>query len=288
MRSLLSRSRFVCWLSMWVYVSFWVEANTLLFEIEEVRYLLSWNSFRLLIEYVGMRSLLSRSRFVCWLSVWVYVSFWVEANTFTVWDWGIALPSELKQIRLLIEYAGIRSLLSRIKFVWWFSMCGCVPFWVEAFSFTDWDWGDSLPFEWKQIRFLIEKWGCVSFWVETNSFTDWDWDFALPFELKQIRLLIEYAGMRSLLSRSRSVCWLNMWGCVSFWVEANTFTVWDWGDALPSELKQIRLLIEYAGMRSLLSRSRFVCWLSMWECVNFWVEANSFAYWVCGDAFPFV
>ena len=174
----------------------------------------------------------SRSRFVTYLSMWGCVSFWVEANTFTVWDWGYALPSELKQIRLLIEYAGMRSLLSIIKFVWWLSMCGCVPFWVEANSFTDWDWGDSLPFEWKQIRFLIEKWGCVSFWVEANSFTDWDWGDALPFELKQIRLLIEYAGMRSLLSRSKFVWWLSMCGCVPFWVDADSFADCVCGDAL--------------------------------------------------------
>ena len=156
-----------------------------------------------------MRYLLSRSRFVCWLrlrrfvtylSMWGCVSFWVEANTFTVWDWGYALPSELKQIRLLIEYAGIRSLLSRIKFVWWLSMCGCVPFWVEANSFTDWDWGDSLPFEWKQIRFLIEKWGCVSFWVETKF-----------------------------------VYWLRLRGCVTFWVKTDSFADWVCGDAFPFE-----------------------------------------------------
>ena len=176
----------------------------------------------------------------------------------------------------------MRSLLRRIKFVWWLSMCGCVPFWVEANSFTDWDWGDSLPFEWKQIRFLIEKWGCVSFWVEANSFTDWDWGDALPFELKQIRLLIEYAGMRSLLSRSKFVWWLRLNGFVTFWVEANSFTDWDWGDALPFELKQIRLLIEYAGMRSLLSRSKFVWWLRLRGFVTFWVEADSFPDWEVG------
>ena len=252
MRLLLSRSKFVYWLSMWgcvpfwvgadsylieymKCVSFWVEANTFTVWDWGIALPSEWKQIRLLIEYVGMRSLLSRSRYVTYLSMWGCVSFWVEANTFTVWDWGYALPSELKQIRLLIEYAVMRSLLRRIKFVWWLSMCGCVPFWVEANSFTDWDWGDSLPFEWKQIRFLIEKWGCVSFWVEANSFTDWDWGDALPFELKQIRLLIEYAGMRSLLSRSKFVWWLRLNGFVTFWVEANSFTDWDWGDALPFE-----------------------------------------------------
>ena len=170
----------------------------------------------------------------------------------------------------------MRYLLSWYSFVCWLSMWGCVSFWVEANSFTDWDWGDTLPFEWKQIRFPIEKWGCVPFWieadsfacsrlsgfvrfwVEANSFTDWDWGDALPLELKQIRLLIEYAGMRSLLSRSKFFWWLSMCGCVPFWVEANSFADWDWGDALPFELKQIRLLIDYVGMRSLLSGIKFV------------------------------
>ena len=152
----------------------------------------------------------------------------------------------------------MRYLLSWNRFVCRLSMWGCVPFWVEADSLPNWVCGDVFAFEWKQIRFLIEKWGCVSFWVEANTFTVWDWGIALPSELIQFRLLIEYVGMRSLLSKSKFVCWLSMWGCVSFWVEANSFTVWDWGYALPSELKQIRLQIEYVGMRSLLSRSRFV------------------------------
>ena len=199
-----------------------------------------------------MRYLLSWNRFVCWLSMWGCVPFWVEANTFTVWDWGDALPSKLIQFRLLIEYVGMRILLSRSRFVTYLNM-----------------------------------WGGVSFWVEANTFTVWDWGIALPSEWKQIRLLIEYVGMRILLSRSRFVTYLNMWGGVSIWVEANTFTVWDWGYALPSELKQIRLLIEYAGIRSLLSRSKFVWWLSMCGCVPFWVEADSFDDWVCGVAFPF-
>ena len=169
----------------------------------------------------------------------------------------------------------MRRLLSRSKFVYWLRLRGCVTFWVEADSFADWDWGDSLPFELKQIRLLIEieelrdllswysfvfwlsMWECVSFLVEANT------------------LLFEIEVVRYLLSWNRFVCWLSMWGCVPFWVEANTFTVWDWGDALPSELIQFRLLIEYVGMRSLLSRSRFVCWLGMWWCVSFWVEANT-------------
>ena len=204
MRSLLSRSRFICWLGMWWCVSFCVEANTLLFEIEKVRYLLSWN------------------RFVCWLSMWGCVPFWVDANTFAVWDSGDALPSELIQFRLLIEYVGMRSLLSRSRFVCWLGM-----------------------------------WWCVSFWVEANT---------LLFEIEEVRYL---------LSWNRFVCWLSMWGCVPFWVEAYTFAVWDWGDALPSELIQFRLLIEYVGMRSLLSRRRYVCWLSVWVYVSFWVEANT-------------
>ena len=129
--------------------------------------------------------------------------------------------------------------------------------------------------------------GCVPFWVEADSFADWDWGDSLPFELKQIRLLIEYVGIRSLLSRIRLGSWLSMCGCVPFWVEADSFTDWNWGIALPSEVIRFRLLIEYVGMRSLLSRSRFVCWLSMWRWVSFWVEANTFADWVCGYAFPF-
>ena len=250
-------------------VSFLVEANTLLFEIEEVRYLLSWN------------------RFVCWLSMWECVPFWEEANTFTIWDWGDALPSELIQFRLLIEYVGMRSLLSRSRFVCWLGMWWCVSFWVEA---------NTLLFEIEEVRYLLKLIlirllieyvgmrsllsrsiyvcclrlrGCVTFRVDTVSFADWA------------------CGNAFLLSRSRFVCWLSVWVYVSFWVEANKFTVWVWGDALPSELIQFRLLIEYVGMRSLLSRSRFVTYLSMWGCVSFWDEANSFADYVCGDAFPF-
>ena len=180
MRSLLSRSRFVCWLSMWGCVSFWVEANTLLFEIEEVRYLLSWYSF------------------VCWLSMWGCVSFWVEANTFTVWDWGIALHSELIQFRLLIEYVWMRSLLSRSRFVCWLSMWVCVSFWVEAntllfeieevryllswYSFVCWlICGDALAFEKKQIRYCLRMRRCVTFWVEADSLPNWVCGGALAF-----------------------------------------------------------------------------------------------------------
>ena len=75
-------------------------------------------------------------------------------------------------------------------------MCGCVPFWVEADSFADWDWGDSLPFEQKQIRLLIEFVGMRSLWVEADSFADGVCGDAFPFELKQIRLLIECVEMR--------------------------------------------------------------------------------------------
>ena len=69
-------------------------------------------------------------------------------------------------------------------------------FWVEADSFVDWDWGDSLPFEMKKIRLLIEYVGGVSFWVEANSFADWVCGDVFPFKLKQFRSLIEYVGMR--------------------------------------------------------------------------------------------
>ena len=75
-------------------------------------------------------------------------------------------------------------------------MCGCVPFWVEADSFADWDWGDSLPFEQKQIRLLIEYVGMRSLWVEADSFADGVCGDAFPFELKEIRLLIECVVMR--------------------------------------------------------------------------------------------
>ena len=162
----------------------------------------------------------------------------------------------------------MRYLLSWNRFVCRLSMWGCVPFWVEADSLPNWVCGDVFAFEWKQIRFLIEKWGCVSFWVEairyclrlrrcvnfwveTDSFADWVCGDALPSELIQFRLLID------------------MWGCVPFWEESNTFTVWDWEYALPSELKQIRLQIEYVGMRSLLSRSRFVSWLRSGNALAF-------------------
>ena len=146
------------------------------------------------------RYLLSWNRFVCWLSMCGCVPFWVEADSFADWDWGDALPSELKQIRLLIEYVGMRSLISWYSFVSEMSMWRCVSFWVEADSFaclrlsgfvrfwveansfTDWDWGDSLHFEWLPIRFLIEKWGCVCFWVEANSFNDWVCEDAFPFK----------------------------------------------------------------------------------------------------------
>ena len=162
--------------------------------------------------------------------MWGCVPFWVEANMFTVWDWGDALPSELIQFRLLIEYVGMRSLLSRSRFVCWLSMWECVSFWVEA---------NTLLFEIEELRYLLSwysfvfwlsMWECVSFWVEANT---------LLFEIEEVRYL---------LSWNRFVCWLSMWGCVPFWVEANTFTVWDWGDALPSKLIQFRLLIELLGM----------------------------------------
>ena len=128
---------------------------------------------------------------------------------------------------------------------------------------------------------------CVTFWVETDSFADWVCGDALPYELIQFRLLIEYVGMRSLLSRSRFVCWLSMWGCVSFWVEANTFADWVCGDAFPFKFIQFRLLIEYVGMRYLLIRSKYVYCLRLRNCVTFWVDTVSFADWVCGNAFPF-
>ena len=169
-----------------------------------------------------MRYLLSWYSFVCWLSYWGCVNFWVESDSFE------------------IELVGMRCLLCRSKFVRWLSMRGCVPFWEDADSLLNWVCGG-----------------------------------ALAFEMKQIRLLIMCVGMRSLLSWYSFVYLLSMWGWVSFWVEANTFTVWDWGIALPSELIQFRFLIEYVGMRSLLSRSRFVCWLSVWVYVSFWVEANT-------------
>ena len=176
----------------------------------------------------------------------------MKANSFTDWDWGDALHFELKQIRLLIEYEEMRYLFSRSKFVWWLSMCGCVSFWVEADSFADWVCGD-----------------------------------ALASELIQLRLLIEYVGMRSLLSRSRFVCWLSMWGCVRFWVEANMFADWVCGDAFPFKFIQFRLLIEYVGMRYLLIRSKYVYCLRLRNCVTFWVDTISFADWVCGDALAF-
>ena len=164
------------------FVRFWVEANsftdwdwgeTLPFELKQIR---------LLIEYVWMRSLLSRSRFVCWLRLRGFVTFWVEANSFPDWVCGDAFPYKLIQFRFLNEYVKMRSLLSRSRFVSCLRLSGFVRFWVEANSFTDWDWGDSLHFEWLPIRFLIEKWGCVCFWVEANSFTDWVCGDAFPFE----------------------------------------------------------------------------------------------------------
>ena len=148
----------------------------------------------------------------------------------------------------MIEYVWMRSLLSRSRFVCWLRLRGFVTFWVGADSLPNWVCGDAFPFEWNQIRFLIEIEGFITFWVEANSFTDWDWGDALPFELKQIRLLIEYAGMRTLLSRSKFFWWLSMCGCVPFWVEADSFADWDWGDSLPFKLIQFRLLIEYVGM----------------------------------------
>ena len=234
-----------------------------------------------------MRYILSWNRFVCWLSMRGCVNFWVEANSFADWVCGDASPFEWKQIRFLIGIEGIRYLLRWRKFVCWLSMCGCVPFWVEADSFPDWDWGDSLPFEMKKIRLLIEyvwmrfilgrsrfvcwlsMWGCVPFWVEADSFPDWDWGDSLPFEMKKIRLLIEYVWMRFILGRSRFVCWLRLRICVTYLVDTVSFADWVCGDALT------------------LRRSRFVCWFSMRGFVTFWDEENSFADWVCGDAFPF-
>ena len=146
--------------------------------------------------------------------MWGCVSFWVEANTFTVWDWGIALPSELKQIRLLIEYVGMRSLLSGSRFVSWLGLRGFVTFWDEENSFADWVCVDAFYFRWKQIRLLIE--------------------------IDEIRYLLRWR---------KFVCWLSMWGCVPFWVEACSFADWVCGDVIPFKLKQFRLLIEYVGMR---------------------------------------
>ena len=91
--------------------------------------------------------------------------------------------------------------------------------------------------------------------------------------------------MRYLLSWYSFVCWLSMWGCVPFEVEADSLPNWVCGDALAFEWKQIRLLFEIEEMRYLLSWYSFICWLSLWWCVPFWVEASSFADWVCGDAF---
>ena len=162
----------------------------------------------------------------------------------------------------------MRYLLSWNRFVCRLSMWGCVPFWVEADSLPNWVCGDVFAFEWKQIRYCLRLRRCVTFWVETDSFADWVCGDALPSELIQFRLLIEYVWMRSLLSRSRFVCWLSMWECVGFWGESNT------------------LLFEIEEVRYLLSWNRFVCWLSMWGCVNFWVEANTFTVWDWGDALP--
>ena len=145
-----------------------------------------------------MRYLLSWNRFVCRLSMWGCVPFWVEADSLPNWVCGDVFAFEWKQIRFLIEK--------------W----GCVSFWVEA---------NTLLFEIEEVRYLLSwnrfvcrlsMWGCVTFWVDTVSFADWVCGDALPSELKQIRLLIEYVGMRSLLSRSKFVCWLCVWGCVPF------------------------------------------------------------------------
>ena len=165
--------------------------------------------------------------------MWECVPFWVEAYSFADWICGDALTFEKKQIRLLIEIEGMRYILSWNRFVCWLSMRGCVNFWVEANSFADWDWGDSLPFEKKKIRLLIEYVWMLLFWVEADSFVDWDWGDLLPFEMKKIRLLIEYVGMRSLLSGIRFVSWLRLRGFVTFWVEANSFADWLCGDAFP-------------------------------------------------------
>ena len=147
-------------------------------------------------------------------------------------------------------------------------------------------------------------WGCVVFCVEANLFADWLCGNAFPFERKQIRLLFEIESMRYLLSWNRFVCRLSMWGCVPFWVEADSLPNWVCGDVFAFEWKQIRFLIEKWGcvsfwveantllfeieeVRYLLSWNRFVCRLSMWGCVPFWVEADSLPNWVCGDALAF-
>ena len=135
-----------------------------------------------------------------------------------------------------------------------------------------------LLIEYVELRQLLSRSKYVTVWV---------WGGALPSELKQIRLLIEYVWMRSLFRRSRFVCWLSIWGCVVFCVEANLFADWLCGNAFPFERKQIRLLFEIESMRYLLSWNRFVCRLSMWGCVPFWVEADSLPNWVCGDVFAF-
>ena len=111
-------------------------------------------------------------------------------------------------------------------------------------------------------------WGCVVFCVEANLFADWLCGNAFPFERKQIRLLFEIESMRYLLSWNRFVCRLSMWGCVPFWVEADSLRNWVCGDVFAFEWKQIRFLIE------------------KWGCVSFWVEANTFTVWDWGDALP--
>ena len=167
--------------------------------------------------------------------MWGCVSFWVEANTFTVWDWGIALPSKLIQFRLLIEYVGMRSLLSRSRFVCWLSMWECVSIWVES---------NTLLFEIEEVRYLLNRnrfvcwlsmWGCVSFWVEANTFADWVCGDAFPFKFIQFRLLIEYVGMRYLLIRSKYVYCLRLRNCVTFWVDTVSFADWVCGNALAFE-----------------------------------------------------
>ena len=160
-----------------------------------------------------------------------YVPFWVEADSFADWDWGDSLPFELKQIRLLIECVGMRSLISWYSFVSEMSMWRCVSFWLEANTFTVLDWGIAYLLSWYSFVCWLSMWGCVPFWLEADSFADWVCGNALTFEW------------------NRLVCWLSMRGCVNFWVEASSFADWVCGDVFPFKLIQFRLLIEYVGMR---------------------------------------
>ena len=129
---------------------------------------------------------------------------------------------------------------------------------------------------------------------------------ALAFELKQIRYLS--------LQRYEEVRYLTWVETFADWYVGMRLSRskydWDWGDALPSKdtvALPSTILFERRCGTFWVETDSFANWvcgdafqirllfeikgmrylLSWYSYVNFWVEADSFADWVCGDALAF-